>query len=547
MAYKNTANGIAALGRNGDDTLIHVSQSELAGLQSLLGPISANPETGLPEAFAWKDMLTSAGIGILGALSGGAFLAAMPAAGALGSTAVGGLTGALTGGTINAMQGEDFGAGALGGLISGGVGGFGGASAPGTDLGKAVNPETFYSTPVETAATHTANEVAIMDAMSPSLTNAPLGPTASQFQFSAANNAAMENAIPTASQFQLSAANDAAMENALTPPVPDLVALGPTASQFQFSAANNAAMGNALTPPVPDFLDRFGSGLGPQLGAMVSDKGLSALAYPIIGGAGAGSAANEMMKAKRRSDSEANQANALANLNAKDQEEYFASLGYSLPPLAALNNPSNAAQRDYYQSVINPMQRAAAGGPMTLQMPIAGQDVKITLPPKYVSEYEKTDVPYEMNQGINLLDDLQGMAAGGYVNTAPINPNAMYPQSQMPTAQPYAAATPQRHEVLDYYKDGGLLDGEGDGMSDDIAANIEGEEEIRLADGEYVVPPDLVRILGFGDPEKGAALLDNLLPIVRQASHGKKTQIKQNAGRVAAEKMLARVAKGKKA
>ncbi|MCJ7807648.1 MAG: hypothetical protein MUP73_02870, partial [Dehalococcoidia bacterium] len=59
--------------------------------------------------------------------------------------------------------------------------------------------------------------------------------------------------------------------------------------------------------------------------------------------------------------------------------------------------------------------------------------------------------------------------------------------------------------------------------------------------------PDLVRILGFGDPEKGASLLDNLLPIVRQASHGKKTQIKQNAGRVAAEKMLARVAKGKTA
>ena len=52
-------------------------------------------------------------------------------------------------------------------------------------------------------------------------------------------------------------------------------------------------------------------------------------------------------------------------------------------------------------------------------------------------------------------------------------------------------------------------------------------------------------MLGYGDPEKGAKLLDNLLPIVRQAAHGKKTQIKQDAGRLAAEKMLARAAKGK--
>ena len=61
------------------------------------------------------------------------------------------------------------------------------------------------------------------------------------------------------------------------------------------------------------------------------------------------------------------------------------------------------------------------------------------------------------------------------------------------------------------------------------------------------MPPDLVRMLGFGDPEEGAKLLDNLLPIVRQAAHGKKEQIKQDAGKLAAEKMLARAAKGKRA
>ena len=91
-----------------------------------------------------------------------------------------------------------------------------------------------------------------------------------------------------------------------------------------------------------------------------------------------------------------------------------------------------------------------------------------------------------------------------------------------------------------------MLDGPGDGMSDDIPANIDGKEEVRLADGEFVVPPDLVRILGFGDPEKGAELLDNLLPIVRQASHGKKTQVRQDAGKLAVEKMLDRAVKAKR-
>ena len=78
MAYTQTAKGLSALGRKGDDTLLHVSKKELAGLQSLLGPITVNPNTGLPEAFSWTDLLATAGIGLAGALTGGAALAAAP-------------------------------------------------------------------------------------------------------------------------------------------------------------------------------------------------------------------------------------------------------------------------------------------------------------------------------------------------------------------------------------------------------------------------------------------------------------------------------------
>ena len=45
-------------------------------------------------------------------------------------------------------------------------------------------------------------------------------------------------------------------------------------------------------------------------------------------------------------------------------------------------------------------------------------------------------------------------------------------------------------------------------------------------------------MLGYGDPEAGAKLLDKLLPMVRQAAHGKSEQINQDAAKGAVEKAL---------
>jgi hypothetical protein len=69
-----------------------------------------------------------------------------------------------------------------------------------------------------------------------------------------------------------------------------------------------------------------------------------------------------------------------------------------------------------------------------------------------------------------------------------------------------------------------LIEGEGDGLSDDIPATIDGEQPARVADGEVYVPADIVAQLGEGDPEEGAEMLYELIDKVRQAAHGKKTQ-----------------------
>jgi len=81
------------------------------------------------------------------------------------------------------------------------------------------------------------------------------------------------------------------------------------------------------------------------------------------------------------------------------------------------------------------------------------------------------------------------------------------------------------------YSDGGrLLKGPGDGMSDDIPATIGHKQEARLADGEFVVPADVVSGLGNGSTDAGAKHLYKMMDKVRHARTGRKSQAKQIKG-----------------
>jgi hypothetical protein len=74
---------------------------------------------------------------------------------------------------------------------------------------------------------------------------------------------------------------------------------------------------------------------------------------------------------------------------------------------------------------------------------------------------------------------------------------------------------------------GGYLDGAGDGMSDSIPATIEGKQPARLADGEFVVPADVVSHLGNGSSKAGSKRLYAMLDKVRHARTGNKKQGKE--------------------
>jgi hypothetical protein len=75
------------------------------------------------------------------------------------------------------------------------------------------------------------------------------------------------------------------------------------------------------------------------------------------------------------------------------------------------------------------------------------------------------------------------------------------------------------------YSDGGrMLKGPGDGMSDSIPATIGRKQPARLADGEFVVPADVVSHLGNGSTDAGAKKLYTMMDKIRKARTGKKKQ-----------------------
>lgn len=118
------------------------------------------------------------------------------------------------------------------------------------------------------------------------------------------------------------------------------------------------------------------------------------------------------------------------------------------------------------------------------------------------------------------------------------------PMGQLNLRPPGAQATPAgssldpemaaqggiMHSSLGGYAAGGnprLLKGPGDGMSDNIPATIANKQPARLADGEFVIPADVVSHLGNGSTEAGARKLHEMMNKVRKARTGNPKQGKQ--------------------
>lgn len=66
----------------------------------------------------------------------------------------------------------------------------------------------------------------------------------------------------------------------------------------------------------------------------------------------------------------------------------------------------------------------------------------------------------------------------------------------------------------------GAVRGPGDGMSDMIPATLEGQQDVVLSDGEFIVPADVVSGLGNGSSDAGSKALYEMMDRVRKMRTG---------------------------
>jgi hypothetical protein len=500
----SVANKLAQYGRGGDDTLVHMNKAEVAGLNALNHavnnrPLSKNPVTGMTEAMDLTDILAGLGIGIAAALTGGAAAAAAPmllgatagAAGGAGALGLGALAGAATGAGLNAGKAaikgdQDIGMAAAFGAGSGALGGLGGAAGAGN---AAVAEGTG-----NVAAQNISNVA--KDTITPGLTD-----SATQGLGSLSPTATGTNILGDTSKF-------------ITPDFATGTVPTDGATQGLGSLSPTATGTNILGDTSKFITPDFATGTVPTDGAGFA--GLPAdLANP-------------------------NLANPDVSFGDAMRQSYTGlkdTITHPMQHQGMLAAQVGAAglEDSYKQQGLNEQEGARQANE------IVGQYRKAGIMP---SELPKglTDIASRRKSFAagGTIRDVQGLGAipTGYINQQPMQ--NFYPQSMIPQAQPLQSTQPIRHEVIGYadggqvgygYAEGGdvgggdegLLHGPGTGQSDGIAGLIEGEqgqEPVRLADGEFVVPADVVSALGDGSTKAGAKALYDMLDRIRQQAYG---------------------------
>jgi len=185
-----------------------------------------------------------------------------------------------------------------------------------------------------------------------------------------------------------------------------------------------------------------------------------------------------------------------------------------------------------------------AGGKMGQSMLASDFQPSKASPEVYQQAMQAAQVPMTDYNPNTAAVAAQAVASPSYdammQGVAPQDFNRVF--SQITNQTPYAPPPPKTEEVvkkaqggiagysLGGYAAGGnprLLKGPGDGMSDNIPAVIGNKQPARLADGEFVVPADVVSHLGNGSTDAGAKHLYAMMDKVRAARTGNKKQGKQ--------------------
>ena len=581
MATKQIAQGLASLGRNGDSVLVHMQPHEVAGLQAIAKAqgteLTTNPETGMPEAFSLGGFFSSLLPTVAGFVAPGLFPASPMMAGILAGAATGALTnkkdplmGALTGG-MGGFGGANLAKSALG---------MSGDTFAGFANKAGVEPTiAAINTPGAPSAMTVADQI-----RAPMTGQAAFQPKVTTYQANPidwSKTGAMQS-VPTPQAAGTStfygdsgsllddmATQAAAPSRTALETMTGNIANDPTA--FLKSNQKNLALtlgGAALGGLEPT--DIYGKPLKPSNADrydpyatlnLAGDTGLRLYAAggPVsfadggdaMKGGGAGAMEGAGLMAVDVSD-----INAKYGYNPNESGSGLA--GLAATPRVPVPTVGAFADADIINNARDSYER------QLLQSMMANNRFGAMIPNR-----NQSTVANQLNQARTGQDGQGGMMTIAPLNIAPTaataataptantaatantyNPNAAYAEGGTITTggirDLYGTADDQANgAVLSQngyglgrlnamygggtpgMKKGGYLDGPGDGMSDSIPATIEGKQPARLADGEFVVPADVVSHLGNGSSKAGAKVLYSMLDKVRTARTGDKKQGKQ--------------------
>jgi len=547
MSLHTAAKHLQSKGRNNDTMLVHMTPREVKGLQELAmatgGSLTINPDTGLPEA-GWLDSLLP--------MLGGALLTMIPGVGPLAAAGImaggyGIATGSVEKGLLAGLSAYG-GAGLAGSLSSAGGSALaeaGGASA--TNLG-------------EQALANTANQAL------------PAGYSTAGSAFSPTE---MLQGSVNPTQFAGAQAN--AAQSVLTPEnfarlTPDQLgsfqsAVGNAANPMD--VVKSAGMANATTGLTPaqatnaGIKDVFSSGSKALDFAGDNKMALASAVLPAAMSEYGQQGINAPME--DTSDDGAYLKRLSPNFRAQDPTRpnpyyearyptYAASGGLmdANPPTPGLMDGAQAANVNFMGKDMYPMsQQSNAHYATPSQMPTSAQ--------QSMANYEANTNP--LTGAITMASGgIAGYSAGGFKPVSHLPVKGVYSDSDPDTAKKPAdqAAMIRLNKILAAanlgkakmpktsikglgdipdvasaagggsiggYSDGGrMLKGPGDGMSDSIPAVIGKRQPARLADGEFVVPADVVSHLGNGSTDAGAKKLYSMMDKIRKARTGKKKQ-----------------------
>jgi hypothetical protein len=535
--------GLASLGRNGDSMLMHVSPQEVAGLQGLAmaqgGSLTINPQTGLPEAFKlggfFKSLLPTIVGGVASMIPGMQF-ASYPM-----------LTGILAGAATGALTNKNK----LLGAVTGGLGGYSGAGIMGAgkaaagamgvaDKATGVVPGSGTSglatgggyIPGATSGADLAYNNALLSSQGAGITNSAV---------SGASGAMDVDKLLAAGK-PIGMANTVANTASIAP---DPTFLGNMGNAFK--GIGGAATGNQAA------IDAYTKGIGAEsaLGA------LGKTALPFGGAAVMGGLEESDLYGKPVQTASAEEKyDPYARLNlGNDTGLRLVAKGGYIDGYATGGTIQSGGIRDLYgtpdnQPTISPglsgfglgrlnnlageqaMTQAqtlgyAEGGVASLELP----DPSKTAPAPENLENMILNETAKTNMLENQLNNMTSNALNtGNIPTQNYAPGAISNVASAMQNQPVPPETAFLQNLTSArtgYAKGGYLNGDGDGMSDSIPATIEGKQPARLADGEFVIPADVVSHLGNGSTKAGSKRLYAMLDKVRKARTGTKKQGKQ--------------------